>query len=234
MKRRAVRTAAIPLLWLASVAGAQEPPGYAALQREFVEAVESGGDAVAVALDFAPRFAAAAAKHEGTETAVPFLVWIVEHAAFDSKTAAAAVDRLVASHAKSTDLEPVVARLSHLEPMAGRERVAAWLDAVVAESSHPEVQARAMFERARFDLGRLASEVTDEQREAALALLKDARKLAKTPALVAAIEAFDTSPRGLDSGDVAPDIAGLDMDGVPFRLSDYRGKVVVLDFWGDW
>jgi hypothetical protein len=32
----------------------------------------------------------------------------------------------------------------------------------------------------------------------------------------------------------APEIAGEDLDGVPFRLSDYRGKVVVLDFWGDW
>ena len=29
---------------------------------------------------------------------------------------------------------------------------------------------------------------------------------------------------------VAPEIAGEDLDGVPFRLSDYRGKVVVLGF----
>ena len=32
----------------------------------------------------------------------------------------------------------------------------------------------------------------------------------------------------------APDIIGHDLDGVPFKLSDYRGKVVVIDFWGDW
>jgi hypothetical protein len=24
------------------------------------------------------------------------------------------------------------------------------------------------------------------------------------------------------------------LDGKPLRLSDYRGKVVVLDFWGHW
>ena len=35
-------------------------------------------------------------------------------------------------------------------------------------------------------------------------------------------------------GKVAPDIVGEDLDGVAFKLSDYRGKVVMLDFWGDW
>ncbi len=35
-------------------------------------------------------------------------------------------------------------------------------------------------------------------------------------------------------GDVVPEIVGVDIDGVEFQLSDYRGKVVVLDFWGDW
>jgi len=38
----------------------------------------------------------------------------------------------------------------------------------------------------------------------------------------------------LKIGKVAPDINGVDLDGVDFKLSDYRGKVVVLDFWGDW
>ena len=38
----------------------------------------------------------------------------------------------------------------------------------------------------------------------------------------------------LNVGDVAPDIVGSDLDGEPFKLSDYRGKVVMLDFWGQW
>ncbi len=40
--------------------------------------------------------------------------------------------------------------------------------------------------------------------------------------------------QNLSIGKVAPDIVGEDLDGTPMKLSDYRGKVVVLDFWGDW
>lgn len=35
-------------------------------------------------------------------------------------------------------------------------------------------------------------------------------------------------------GKVAPEIIGKDVDGKEMKLSDYRGKIVVLDFWGDW
>jgi hypothetical protein len=40
--------------------------------------------------------------------------------------------------------------------------------------------------------------------------------------------------RNLRIGKVAPDISGEDGDGKKFKLSDYRGKVVVLDFWAKW
>jgi hypothetical protein len=35
-------------------------------------------------------------------------------------------------------------------------------------------------------------------------------------------------------GDVAPEIDGEDVDGNRLKLSDFRGKVVVVDFWGHW
>src|SRR5262249_26512312 len=37
--------------------------------------------------------------------------------------------------------------------------------------------------------------------------------------------------RNLTVGKEAPDIEGEDEDGKRFKLSDYRGKVVLLDFW---
>ncbi len=59
---------------------------------------------------------------------------------------------------------------------------------------------------------------------------------AQNNANVAAKPDFDLEsiPIGLAIGQRAPEIEGEDIDGVTFKLSDYRGKVVVLDFWGDW
>jgi hypothetical protein len=40
-----------------------------------------------------------------------------------------------------------------------------------------------------------------------------------------------TEIRDLAVGREAPDIEGMDQDGVAFKLRDYRGQVVLLDFW---
>ena len=42
------------------------------------------------------------------------------------------------------------------------------------------------------------------------------------------------SLRHVRVGRPAPDIDGEDVDGRPIKLSDYRGKVVVLTFWASW
>ncbi|HZS48243.1 MAG TPA: TlpA disulfide reductase family protein [Blastocatellia bacterium] len=38
----------------------------------------------------------------------------------------------------------------------------------------------------------------------------------------------------LTPGDEAPDFSFTDLDGKPHKLSDYRGKLVLIDFWGSW
>jgi thiol-disulfide isomerase/thioredoxin len=45
-----------------------------------------------------------------------------------------------------------------------------------------------------------------------------------------------TPPRkvGREVGDIALEIEGEDIDGKEFKLSDYRGKVVVVSFWAMW
>ena len=45
----------------------------------------------------------------------------------------------------------------------------------------------------------------------------------------------DSPPvEGKKVGDVCPEIAGEDVDGKRIKLSDYRGKVVLVNFWGTW
>ena len=36
------------------------------------------------------------------------------------------------------------------------------------------------------------------------------------------------------NGSAAPDFTRVDKNGCPIMLSDYKGKVVVLDFWATW
>lgn len=52
--------------------------------------------------------------------------------------------------------------------------------------------------------------------------------------LAAASEANVFEIQNLAIGKTAPEIEGEDVAGVAFKLSDYRGKVVMLDFWGFW
>src|SRR5439155_24738268 len=48
----------------------------------------------------------------------------------------------------------------------------------------------------------------------------------------AAAELFEI--RHLAVGKTVPDLESDDTEGKPLKLSDYRGKVVVLVFWGTW
>jgi len=54
------------------------------------------------------------------------------------------------------------------------------------------------------------------------------------PARAAAVTPAVRMIADLTVGKTAPDIVGKDLDGAPLKLSDYRGKVVVLMFSGDW
>ena len=39
---------------------------------------------------------------------------------------------------------------------------------------------------------------------------------------------------GLEVGEMAPDVTLLALDGIEYRLSDFRGQVVFLNFWASW
>ena len=64
-------------------------------------------------------------------------------------------------------------------------------------------------------------------------LTKSAPKTSPEKFELAEVDA-STAVEGLEIGNIAPDITHPDSSGKEFSLSEYRGKVVMLDFWGHW
>jgi hypothetical protein len=219
----------IAMLSCASVLSAQTAE-YDKLTADYERAAKGGPDqAVAT---FLPQFQAAAGQRAGKEAAVPFLMWIVRNGRAGVE-AGKALDTLAEAHGTSLELGPVLDIAPNLASYFGEAPCATLIDKVLAAGSPPELQARALLARATM-VAMQTGDVEEDAMKAAVRDLEQARKLTKDAALKAAIERAAAGPRGLKIGEVAPEVAGFDLDGVPFRLSDYRGKVVVLDFWGDW
>lgn len=123
------------------------------------------------------------------------------------------------------------------------------LKTIAAEATDPKVKGPATFALVNQQLEKLTG-YTSQATKADYAELKP--ELEKQLDLVAKEYADITFGRGklgaqvtqlrerlkkaesLLIGSVAPEIKAEDIDGKEFKLSDYRGKVVMLDFWGDW
>src|SRR5882672_8501210 len=53
--------------------------------------------------------------------------------------------------------------------------------------------------------------------------------------VIAGCSATETpAPVGLNVGNRAPELEGPDLSGKTIKLSNYRGKVVIVDFWATW
>jgi hypothetical protein len=187
-----------------------------------------------VSKEFAEKFYRLAEDNPNDSVAAGALFWILRHGA-GSPVYQNAMDKLTALVADKAGNLPIAA-----EAMAR-------LELILEKSSEPRVKASAAM-----GLGRVLSakalllglpheviQVQDEADKVAadaekyLALVID--QLGRdNAALVKDAELELKALRTLRVGKKAPDIAGADFDGKQFKLSDYRGKVILLDFWGNW
>ncbi len=165
--------------------------------------------------------------------AVDALVWVASHSrggkAYDD-----AMDTLVEKHTTSERLSEVCIGLMRSRSSTAEKK----LQKLIDESPHDKVQGAATFALA--SLLKTNSEkdeaITEDQY---LPLLKkvsmdygDVDLAGRKLGDMANGAIFEIEH--LSIGKEAPDIEGEDLDGVAFKLSDYRGKVIMLDFWGDW
>jgi hypothetical protein len=117
------------------------------------------------------------------------------------------------------------------------------LRALLEKDTRPEVQGAACLFLGKL-LFRRADDDPDADAKVTAKLLKESEELlerAETKYADVELQRYGTvgkkaktelfTLRNLTPGKTAPDIDSEDQDGKKFKLSDYRGKVVLLDFW---
>jgi hypothetical protein len=190
--------------------------------------------------EFIDRFLALAEKHPEDKEALLALFFVLHP---DTESGARQLDTAVRlilkDHITSDRLtEPPI--LQMIEDSPAGEKL---LRGVMAKSPHHAMQAQACLSLALILKERAAPRPPAARPpEQAATLTRQAEELfervvtkyadVEEVAVKAKAELFEV--RHLAVGKTAPDIKGKDSDGREFQLSDYRGKVVVLDFWAEW
>ncbi len=145
-----------------------------------------------------------------------------------------AKERLFRDHIENEGMLGICQGMIYSRGKKNQER----LELVIEKTPHHDVKGWATFALASY-LSRLPGEKSEEDEKRIEDLFVSvstdfADITTRRGTLGELAEASLFEARNLAVGKVVPDIEGVDLDGVEFKLSDYRGKVVMLDFWGDW
>lgn len=188
--------------------------------------------------EFLAGFKAIAVEAKGTETAGQ--AWLdVFQLAIDldaTDDAKSAVDAVVADHVASPDLVGFASMLGYASQSIGRDKAVTALNALIEKSPHRTVKAPALF-----SLGSLLTERgTAEEKatgrkalERVVAEFADVKPKRGGPYAERA-KAYLFELDHLQVGMVAPNFESIDENGNKLSVAEYKGKVVVLDFWGHW
>jgi len=189
----------------------------------------------ALGKEWAEKFYKLGEDNLSDPAAADALSWVVQNAA-GSAVYQKALDQLLAKFPDHASVERICATLGRSDS-ADAEKA---LKRIVEKVSKPTVKAAATLALAKAlalqtdSLGEKPEKADKVAAEAekyfasAIELYKD--NAAQKSAAEKELKALKT----LRVGKEAPEIKAGDLDGKDFKLSDYRGKVVLLDFWGNW
>jgi AhpC/TSA family len=168
------------------------------------------------------------------EAAADALAWSVEMGRGGEETKKA-LDLLREHHMKSPHMGRVATALQYLDA-PGTE---ALLRDLAADSPHAAVRGQATFTLASRLQGQAGGDAQKlKEAEQLFEKVVNTKEFAELKwfrgTLGKSAEGALFEMRHLAVGKAVPDIEGEDTDGKKFKLSDYKGKVVVLDFWGHW
>lgn len=140
----------------------------------------------------------------------------------------AIVKLLAEHHALNPNIGPVLTRLTRGNMSKEME---SFLTKVMELNPNKEAKGNATFTLASLKM-RNKPEEAEKLFEKVITDFKDVKYGRSTLGERAEANLFEV--RHLQIGKVVPEVEGEDIDGKQFKLSDYRGKVVMLDFWGHW
>ena len=200
---------------------------------------------------------------EPGDDAFEMVRWLMANARGDEEVQSYALDELVASYLTNEKILAVIPLLGSGTPNVAKQNALEKISEVgatdeikasaliaLAEMANSSRDMAKMYADAgedatkglpeeMADFLKKSAEITDEQIEGLL--LKAAENYAEVKYARSTVGEFVAKrlksfemQKNLRVGKVAPDIEGPDIDGTSFKLSDYRGKVVMLDFWGHW
>jgi hypothetical protein len=188
---------------------------------------------------FAPRVLDIAEKNPKEAVALDALLWVVSNAGATPQAEKAA-GILVQNHLENPSVAALALRLGQ-SPHPSAQKV---LRGIIEKSPNDTTKGQATFALGQSLKGQ--TEQAGLKKEEVARLAKEAEKTfelviekygavnaGRGPAAEQA-KADLNELRTLGIFKTAPEIEAEDIDGKTFKLSDYRGKVVMLDFWGHW
>ncbi|HZN63239.1 MAG TPA: TlpA disulfide reductase family protein [Planctomycetota bacterium] len=174
------------------------------------------------------KFRELADRARGTEGGADALIEILRLArhAPDGRAAGDAVQRLVKEHLASPSMERLANLLGNGTGATLGEVRRRALEAIQDRSTLAKPKAAALFILA-------VEEMTRDEAASRAMLNRLTHEFGETQyAAMADRTLFELDH--LQVGRIAPDFEATDEKGQAYKLSDYRGKVTVIDFWGSW
>jgi hypothetical protein len=177
---------------------------------------------------YTPRLLKLVEQEPKNPAALDALVFVVSNSPY-GPDAGKAIDLLIEHYVTSDKLARVCQSLSY-SPSPGAEKL---LRKIAADSPHHDIKGQATLFLAQ-SLQRQSKDPKEIEAllETVESQFADVKLGRGTLADMAKGDLFEI--RFLAVGKTVPEIEGQDIDNAAFKLSDYRGKVVVLDFWGNW